>query len=202
MVRLAAAVLLSYLLFTGVALLHAALGFGTPGKTGETVRRVQTVDLVRREPEKRKQAVQRMRRMQAPQGRGHAGGGSMAMRFSPDLAIDAPAGQGAEVTLQQQELTAEIFEQGQVDEQAIPEYTPPIPYPERAIDQEISGKVEVVFVITYQGKVSGAEVISSPSPLFSSAVLRGVAQWRFKPARKKGIPVNQRYRRVIEFQLQ
>jgi outer membrane biosynthesis protein TonB len=46
------------------------------------------------------------------------------------------------------------------------------------------------------------QVVSSPSPLFSKAVQRGVLEWRFKPAKKKGIPVNQRYRRVIEFILQ
>ena len=140
--------------------------------------------------------------MQTPSARGRSGQGHYDMRFSPDLSMDAPAGGGAEVTLQQQELTAEIFDQGQVDEQAIPEYTPQIPYPERAIELGIAGKVEVVFVVTHQGKVGDIQVVSTPSPLFSSAVMRGVAQWRFKPAKKKGIPVNQRYRRVIEFILQ
>lgn len=202
LVRLAVAAVLSFLLFTGVAMLHAALGFGTPKKNDAAARRIQTVDLVRKEPERKKAAMQRIRQMQAPQGRNHTESGSMSMRFAPDLSLDAPSAGGAEVTLRQQELTAEIFEQGQVDEQALPDYTPPIPYPDRAIEQGVSGKVEVVFVITYQGKVTGAEVISTPSPLFTPAVLRGIALWRFKPARKKGIPVNQRYRRVIEFVLQ
>jgi protein TonB len=201
-IRLAAAVVLSFFLFTAVSLLHAAFGHGNKNGKIPQARRIEAAELIRKPPEEKKVAALRVRQMQAPAAQGRASQGQFDMRFAPDLSVDAAATGGAGVALQKQELAAEIFDEGQVDEQAIPEFTPPIPYPERAVEQGISGQVEVVFVITYQGKVSDIQVVRTPSPLFVNDVRRGVAAWRYKPAKKKGIPVNQRYRRVIEFNLQ
>jgi protein TonB len=94
-----------------------------------------------------------------------------------------------------------VFEQGRTDEDAVPEYAPDVPYPDRAREQGIEGEVVVVFIVTHQGKTASIEIERSPSPLLSAEVRRAVASWKFKPAKNRGIPVNQRWRRTIEFNL-
>jgi TonB family protein len=203
-VRLTLAMVLSFLLFTGVSLLHAAFGPSTKsGKTTEA-RRVASTDVIRKPPEQKKSMTQRVRQMQAPKTQGRSAQSQFDMRFSPDLSVGeaGPEGEGASIAIQKQELTAEIFEEGQVDEPATPVSTPPCGYPQRALEQHISGEVEVQFVVTYQGKITDIQIVRTPSPIFVSEVRRTVASWRFKPAKKKGISVNQRFRKVIEFNMQ
>ena len=197
--RLAAAIVISFLLFTAVSMLHAA--FEPAAKNAQQARRISAMEIIRKPPEEKKVVTQRIRQLQQPTNEGKSMQGQMAMRFTPDLSVDASAQGGAGVALQKQELSAEVFEQGQVDEPAQPDYTPGIPYPERAADLGIKGEVEVQFVVTHQGKVTDVQVTKTPSPLFVEDVKRGVSQWRFKPAKNKGIPVNQRCRKVIQFNL-
>jgi TonB family protein len=198
--RLAIAVIVSFFLFTGVSLLHAAVGLGSKADKPQA-RRISALDIIRKPPEEKKAAQQRMRQVSPPSNQGRSLDGQMSLRFAPDLTVDASAEGGAGVALQKQDLGAEIFEQGQVDQDATPEYVPPIPYPERAAEQGLKGAVEVEFVVTHQGKITDIQITKSPSPLFNAEVKRGVATWRFKPAKNKGIPVNQRFRKVIEFNL-
>ena len=197
--RLVLAGALSFFLFTGVALLHDAIGLGSRSDSAHQARRISATDLVRKPPPEEKKLAQQHLRQVQHSSEGKSGEGRTAMRFTPDLAVDASAGGGGGAVFQQQDLKAEVFEQGQVDEDAVPQYMPPIPYPERARDRNIQGEVEIVFVVSYQGKVTDIEITRSPSPLFNSEVRRAVAAWRFKPAKNKGIPVNQRFRKVIEF---
>jgi len=58
--------------------------------------------------------------------------------------------------------------------------------------------VVVEFVVNHEGKTTNIQVVKTPSPIFTNEVKRAIASWRFKPARNKGIPVNVRYRQVIE----
>ncbi|HUI93778.1 MAG TPA: energy transducer TonB [Chitinivibrionales bacterium] len=197
--RLALAVVVSFLLFTGVSLLHAAVGLGSKSDKQQALR-ISATDIVRKPPEEKKLVQQRIRQVQTPTNQGRSLENQMTMRFAPDLDVDN-SGEGAGVALQKQELSAEVFEQGQVDQDASPDYTPPIPYPNRAAEQGIKGTVEVEFVVTHEGKITDVQVTKSSSSLFTEAVKRGVAQWRFKPAKNKGIPVNQRFRQVIHFNL-
>ncbi len=198
--RLALAVVVSFFLFTGVSLLHAAVGL-SPKAGKQQERRISAMDIVRKPPEEKKVFQQRIRQVQTAVSPGRSMEGQMSMRFAPDLTVDAAAEAGNGVALQKQELSAEVFEQGQADQDAQPEYTPPIPYPQRAAEQGIKGTVVVEFVVTHQGKITDIQVKKSPSPLFTAEVRRGVAQWRFKPAKNKGIPVNERFRKTIEFDL-
>jgi TonB family protein len=197
-VRLADAVVVSFFLFTGVALLHAAFGFGTK-TAAQQARRITAMDIIRKPPPEEKKTVQQHMRQVQHSNEGKSGDNRMAMRFTPDLTVDASASGGGGAVVQKQDVKAEVFEQGQVDQDAVPQYMPPIPYPERARDQNIQGEVEIVFVVSYQGKVTDIEITRSPSQIFSSEVRRAAASWRFKPAKNKGIPVNQRFRKVIEF---
>jgi TonB family protein len=200
--RLAAAVVLSFFLFTGVSLLHAAFGFGSGLEKAPKERRITAADIIRKEPEEKKQVRQRIRQVKTASSGEKSSQGQMTMRFAPDLALDAGASEGAEIALAQQELNAEVFDQGQTDEDAMPEFTPEVPYPDRAREQGIEGEVEVLFVVSHQGRTVSIEILRSPSPLLSSEVRRVVATWKFKPAKNKGIPVNQRWRRTIDFKLE
>jgi TonB family protein len=199
--RLAVAVVVSFFLFTAVSFLHIAIGFGTKEDKGPQARRIALTEMVHKEPEVKKQAPQRIRQVQNNANQGKSMMGQMTMRFTPDLSVGSAAEGGAGVAMQKEDLNAVVFEQGQVDQDASPSYTPVISYPERAAEQGLKGTVEVEFVVTHQGKISNIVITKSPSPLFSSAVKNGVATWRFKPAKNKGIPVNQRFRKAIDFNL-
>jgi TonB family protein len=199
--RLAIAVVLSFLLFTAVSFLHIAIGFGSKDAKGLQQRRIQLTEIVHKEPEQKKQQVQRIRQVQNNANQGKSNLGSLSMKFAPDLSVGSSAEGGAGVSMQKDDLNAVVFEQGQVDQDASPDYTPGIPFPERAADQGLHGTVEVEFVVTHQGKIANIIITKSPSPIFSAAVKTGVATWRFKPAKNKGIPVNQRFRKAIDFNL-
>ena len=164
--RLVLAIVMSFLLFTGVSLLHAAVGLGS--KSGmQQPRRISALDIVQKPPEEKKTAQQHIRQVQSLANKERSLENQMSMRFAPDLAIDASGEGGEGVALQKQELSAEVFEQGQVDQDASPEYTPLIPYPERAIELGLKGAVVVEFVVTYQGKTANILITKSPSHLFS-----------------------------------
>jgi protein TonB len=104
--------------------------------------------------------------------------------------------------MEQQELAAVIFEEGETDEPAVPLYQPAIPYPDRARDLEIEGILEVTFTIDPRGKVTSIEVVRSPHITITNAARKIIATWRFKPAKNKGVPVHMRVRQVIEFTLE
>jgi TonB family protein len=199
--RLVVAFVVSFLLFTAVSFLHSAIGLGNNDAHGHQERAIALTEIVHKEPEQKKQPVQRIRQVQNNPDQGKPTLGQMAMKFAPDLSVGSLADGGAEVSMQKEDLNAVVFEQGQVDQDASPDYTPPIPFPDRAAEQGLHGSVEVEFVVTHQGRISTIVITKSPSPIFSSAVKTGVASWRFKPAKNKGIPVNQRFRKVIEFNL-
>ena len=119
-------------------------------------------------------------------------------KFTPDLSVEGSGG----VAMEQEELAAVIFEEGETDEPAVPLYQPSIPYPDRARDLEIEGTLEVIIIIDTQGKVSSVEVVRSPHASITNAARKVIAAWRFKPARNKGVPVRMRVRQVIEFTLE
>jgi TonB family protein len=199
--RLAVAIVISFFLFTAVSFLHIAIGFGTKEDKAPQARKLALTEIVKKEPEQKKQATQRIRQVQNNANQGKSNLGQMSMKFTPDLSVGSSAEGGAGVAMQKEDLNAVVFEQGQVDQDASPDYTPAIPFPERAMDQGLHGTVEVEFVVTHQGKITSIVITKSPSPIFSSAVKTGMASWRFKPAKNKGIPVNQRFRKAIDFNI-
>ena len=88
------AVVVSFLLFTGVSLLHAAVGLGSKSDT-QQARRISAIDIVRKPPEEKKTAQQRIRQVQSPTNKGSPLENQMNMRFSPDLTVDASGEGGA-----------------------------------------------------------------------------------------------------------
>jgi TonB family protein len=63
-------------------------------------------------------------------------------------------------------------------------------YPRQAADRELSGWVELRFLINAQGKTEDIQVTDSePRGDFEDAATKAVTKWRFKPATVDGIPV-------------
>jgi protein TonB len=95
-----------------------------------------------------------------------------------------------------------VFEEGETDERPVPMQTTPVAYPLAARERGIEGKLVVFFIIGHDGKVKSIEVKESPSPIITREAKRTIAKWRFKPGKKKGIPVNVRAKKEIDFVLQ
>jgi protein TonB len=163
-------------------------------------RQISTTEFVKKPPPEKKIIQQRVRQVNQNTTKGKSEGSRMAMRITPDLAVDGPDnGNGAVVT--KQEVKAEVFEEGQVDEPAAAILKTPLKYPERARELGIEGALQVEFIVSHQGKVTDIQIISSPSPDITAEAKRTIATWKFKPAKNKGIPVNMRFRQAIDFKL-
>jgi len=59
--------------------------------------------------------------------------------------------------------------------------------------------VYVLFIVDQRGRVENPIVQQSTDPLFDSAALAAIKQWRFEPGRRKGEPVRFRMRQPITF---
>lgn len=200
--RLAASAVVSFAFFVLISMLHSLFGVAFAQKApGGAQRRVEA-EMVRRTPPEQRRAVQQRIRQVAHKGgpsqRGNAD--PTALRFTPDLSLESGA-EGTGVALARQELQAEVFDEGQTDEDAVAVSTAPVAYPERARELGVQGTVEVIFVIDHTGRVGSLDVVRSPHPSITAEVKRTISAWRFKPARNKGVPVNLRVRQVIEFRL-
>jgi protein TonB len=201
MARLAAATLGAFALFVAISMLHSLFGVEhkLAGKSPEQ-RRIQTEVVRQEKPRPVQERASRVRQVSA------AGPGSraahispMAMKFDPDLGA-AGSGEGVEVEAAQ-EMTVEVFEEGQTDEDAVPVIRPAPAYPDRAKELGIEGELAVVLIVNEDGKVSSVEVVESPHPSITAQARKTFAAWRFKPAYNKGVPVKQRIKQRIEYRL-
>ncbi len=71
-------------------------------------------------------------------------------------------------------------------------------YPMIAKSTRISGSVEIHFKISADGKVFDAAVIQGP-PVLAQAALQAVQEWRYRPARRNGIPVESEATMAFDF---
>jgi TonB family protein len=78
----------------------------------------------------------------------------------------------------------------------------PVSYPLEARERGIEGTLVVYFIIGHDGRVKSIDVQKSPSPIITREAKRTIATWRFKPGKKKGVPVNVRAKKEITFELQ
>jgi len=97
-----------------------------------------------------------------------------------------------------------VYEQGQVDRDArqLDEVRPDIPL--RAVREQVSGLVELLFVVEPEGSASGIEVLVADPPGygFEAEARKALQATRFAPAQLDGQPVRQRYRKAYEFTVQ
>jgi TonB family protein len=75
-------------------------------------------------------------------------------------------------------------------------------YPNRALDDRISGSVIVQFVVNQKGRTTDLKVLQSiPKGVFDRAAVDAIAQWRYRPAHYDGHPVAVPVRTLIRFVL-
>lgn len=101
------------------------------------------------------------------------------------------------------EVTDVVMTDEAVDEQprALSQAMPA--YPRRARAQGIAGRVVVSFLITADGRVEDARVLSAePAGWFEDVAIEAVRSWEFEPARYQGNPVPVRREVPLDFDLQ
>jgi TonB family protein len=75
-------------------------------------------------------------------------------------------------------------------------------YPDRALSNRISGDVTVQYVVDKKGYTRDVHVIESkPKGMFDRAAMDAISQWRYRPAKYDGAPVEVPVRTHIVFQL-
>ena len=75
-------------------------------------------------------------------------------------------------------------------------------YPGVARSRKLEGWVMVEVTVSRNGSVSNPRVVgASPSGVFESAALEAILKWRFKPAMRQGVPIEQRVRQRVNFVL-
>ncbi|MGH8300948.1 MAG: energy transducer TonB [Steroidobacteraceae bacterium] len=80
-------------------------------------------------------------------------------------------------------------------------YTAP-EYPDRALNNRVSGSVTVQYVVNKKGYTTDVEIIDSTPPgVFDRAATDAIKRWRYKPARYEGAPVEVPVRTRIRFEL-
>ena len=77
----------------------------------------------------------------------------------------------------------------------------PIAYPGLRLQEGESGSTRMAFTITEDGKVEDYDVIEASHPAFAGYVQKRLNQWRFKPAKKNGKPVAQRFVQLFSFRV-
>lgn len=123
--------------------------------------------------------------------------GQLSFKFSPDLSVE---GTGT-IAMEETDLEAVVFEEGETDEDVIPLNITPVSYPQRARDLGIQGILEAVIVVGRDGRVESVKILKSPHTTITKEAKKTILKWRFKPAQNKGIPVKVRVKQVIEFKL-
>lgn len=122
----------------------------------------------------------------------HWGAGPTALAAVRRLDISAPAEQQRAAGPDLQALAAQLKRI---------RYTPPR-YPNRALDDRISGSVVVQFVVDPRGRTKEIKVVqSTPQGVFDHAAMDAIARWRYRPARYDGRPVAVPVRTLIRFVL-
>lgn len=61
-------------------------------------------------------------------------------------------------------------------------------YPLELLARDERGRAQVLFRVTEQGATADVEIVKATHPLFGEALKAALAQWRFRPARKAGVP--------------
>lgn len=76
-------------------------------------------------------------------------------------------------------------------------------YPPRALDQLLSGWVDLEFTVNAQGRVQDIVVLDAePGNVFNSAAIAAARRWRYDPVVRNGEPVSLRARQRVRFTAQ
>lgn len=85
---------------------------------------------------------------------------------------------------------------------------PPVPvrmvspdYPYELKRDGVEGVVMLSFEVTEKGDVVDPKVLKSSNPRFAQPALDAIVKWKFKPARKDGVPVKIRIAIPLQFKI-
>jgi len=96
----------------------------------------------------------------------------------------------------------DFYDQGEVDQMPLTIARMKPLYPYRARRLNITGKVDVKFLVDEEGYVSNINIIkSTPAGIFDESVLRALPSWRFSPGKVRGHAVSTWVVTIIEFKL-
>jgi TonB family protein len=195
--RFAIVLAINLSLFLIIPASHSLFGsIGDHTKSSPTQRKV-VAELVK--PKQEKKETKPRRRLRSVQNASaEALRNPMKFKFSPDLSV---AGGGDGVAMQSQELSAEVFEEGEAEQDARPKRRPSLRYPDRARELAVEGTVVVRYIVDVDGGTYGFEEISSPHPSLTTAVREALQDAKFEPAMNKGVPVKQRVQQSFDFHL-
>lgn len=87
-------------------------------------------------------------------------------------------------------------------ERAVPVRTVAPEYPAELKRQGMTGLVMVTFTVTIQGTVENPVVEKSPHPDFAREAVAAVKKWKFRPARLKGEPIENKVTVPIQFRME
>jgi TonB family protein len=82
-----------------------------------------------------------------------------------------------------------------------PVYHPNAEYTDKARKKKIQGSVVVTIVVTDEGTVRDARIVSGLEKDLDKQALKAVSAWKFEPATKDGKPVAVRIRVEVDFRL-
>lgn len=112
------------------------------------------------------------------------------------MKVAAPAAVIKPVALQTE------FEMGDVDTMPMPNMRLKPVYPHRAKRMNITGSVNIRFLVDTTGTVQSLEILKAvPEGVFDDSVRRAVTRWKFQPGRKDGKAVNTWMVTTIKFEL-
>jgi len=95
------------------------------------------------------------------------------------------------------------YPQGEVDQMPMPMFKMKPIYPYRAKRLNISGAVEVKFLVDTNGYVSNIKILNSyPPGIFDKSVLKALPSWKFSPGKVREHPVSTWVITTIEFKME
>ena len=97
---------------------------------------------------------------------------------------------------------ANLFNLADLDQAPAPTLRVPPNYPFDMRRAGVSGEVLVGFIVDTAGQVRDAYAVSATRREFADEAVRAVLQWKFKPGRRSGVPVNTRMQVPLVFSLQ
>jgi protein TonB len=124
-----------------------------------------------------------------------AGGGVGA--FQGDFAVKLPVGNEAASKDEASDVDA-LFSIADLDQKPRVMYQPG-PNMTGDMRKQTPGTVYILFVVDQRGRVENPVVQTTTNPIFDSAALSAVKQWRFEPGKRNGEAVKFRMRVPITF---
>ncbi len=161
--------------------------------------RTQLMQMTIPQPPKPIEEPKRIRTVATQSVRNSPSAGTSTSRFSPDLSLGE--GDGAGVSSAGTGFSDGIYEEGETDEPPMAINRTPLAYPLAAQRARIEGTVELVFLVTREGRVQNIEFTQVPHKMFEQPIRSTIQSWRFKPAMLHGVPVAVRVRQRVDFNL-